>query len=897
MRESRAIPATPQSQAPHSRQQGASPFLWLLLITIPLFLLLAGVATHYALKKIETGAMAETRRNLEAVLHITHSAIEVWMEEKKNYVESFAQDPRLLPLIKQQLAIAHDRDHLLKSEQLQQLRLMYKGKDSLSGFGFMVIAPDHINLATKYDANIGAHNLIAEQRPELLSRVFNGETLVIPPVKGEIPIQRPDGTLIPIGYPTLFIATPIKDEHGQIIAAFAIRIDPAQSFARLTHVGSHDLKMNSYAFDGNGHPYILDNGDKRLDANQAKVTAQHIKGLIGTATADAITAVTDMNGYLNPQGVHVFGALLWDARYSLGLASEIDTATAMQGYQHARDNILILLATTTLIATLALLITALLMRHNHRLLERRVQERTAELTQANEALHTAKERVEGILAAIPDAIIQVDEGGLITAVNPRAEELLGYSQQALIGMEIEKLVPERLREKHLSARQQMMTPRAGTIKTSRPLIVVDKDGREIDVEINVNAFKIGEQWLAVAGLRDIRDRLNSEREQERLQQQLAQASKMKTIGQLTGGIAHDFNNILTSIMGFTELAITLTPADNQTLAHYLESIQQSSLRASELVKQMLAFSRGDSGQLQALLPAPIIKEAVNLLRATLPASIQINLNLAAGDSRITSDPTQLHQLIMNLVINARDALSGQGRIEIGLVRSQPHSTCNSCHEHISGKFIEIYVQDDGPGVAAENLDRIFDPFFSTKAVGKGTGLGLSIVHGIMHASAGHILVESHPGAGTRMRLLFPDMGQHQTESVADAATAPLRDNGSHHILIVDDEESITRFMSELFKGWGYRISSYNSAIEALAAVTDRPQEYDLIITDQTMPQMLGTELVRALLALRPDLPVILYSGHNDAVNEKNYQSYGLRAFLHKPVNTSTLHQTIQQLLT
>jgi PAS domain S-box-containing protein len=400
---------------------------------------------------------------------------------------------------------------------------------------------------------------------------------------------------------------------------------------------------------------------------------------------------------------------------------------------------------------------------------------------------------------------------------------------------------------------------------------------------------------------DVSVRKQAAEERERLQHQLQQAQKMEAIGHLTGGIAHDFNNILGTIIGYTGLALTRFVPDRESkLARYLREVYSAGERARDLIAQMLAFSRGTGNESRPHRLEPLVEEAMKLLQSTLPSGIDLSIRLDGDTPPVMIDPVQLHQLVINLCINARDAVDSHGRIEIGVQRrSGVNLECASCHGQVQGEFVELAVSDSGKGIESDVGLRMFEPFFSTREPARRSGMGLSIVHGIVHELDGHIAVESIPGRGSTFRLLFPVLSPASDdgagESVSDSLFAGERDNG-HRILVVDDEASVAGFLGELLECRGYRVQVLNDSETVLQQLRDAPDACDLVVMDQTMPGITGVELARALLELRAELPIILCTGYSDEVDEARARALGIRGFLNKPLSARTLLEMIERLL-
>jgi CheY-like chemotaxis protein len=309
---------------------------------------------------------------------------------------------------------------------------------------------------------------------------------------------------------------------------------------------------------------------------------------------------------------------------------------------------------------------------------------------------------------------------------------------------------------------------------------------------------------------------------------------------------------------------------------------------------MLTFSRGQRGERKPLLLVPMVKEAVKLLRSTLPATVEIETELAAGVPPVMMDPVQVEQVLLNLAINARDAMAGQGRLHVAVRTAELRAhVCASCRKPIPpGRRVELCVSDTGDGVAPEVAERMFEPFFSTKEPGKGSGMGLSVVHGVVHEHGGHIVVTSAAGRGTQFRLLFePAPGEQGLPEKPARARPRARRPGaelSGRVLVVEDEQMVGEFMGELLGNWGLDVTVLCDPVQARDALERDPGAFDLVVTDHTMPRMTGLELACHLCAVRADLPVILYSGYTDLIEEDKLSACGVAALVHKPVDPDAL---------
>jgi signal transduction histidine kinase len=375
----------------------------------------------------------------------------------------------------------------------------------------------------------------------------------------------------------------------------------------------------------------------------------------------------------------------------------------------------------------------------------------------------------------------------------------------------------------------------------------------------------------------------------RAEAQASQAQKMEAIALLTGGIAHDFNNVLQGIIGFTNMASRrIKEGRIDSLEGYLQEIHAEATRSRDLIASLLLYSRGGKAEAEVVAAEPVIAQTLTLLRSALPKRIQLTADV---DRRVTvrGNATQLQQLVMNLCINARDAIPASGgRIDVSLRQAQASGVCASCGAHVEGRFVEIAVSDDGAGIPADVVRRVFDPFFTTKDQSKGTGMGLAVTHGITHEHGGHILLSSYPGH-TRFQLVFPVV-EDVAEAPAPESVAPAE--RAHKLMVVDDEVIVGDYLGALFTDAGYAVTIFNDPRAALAAFTKDPTGWDLVITDQMMPSMTGERLARALLEQRPELPIILCSGYS----ERSTKAARVRAFLAKPYEAEVALETVRSLL-
>jgi PAS domain S-box-containing protein len=516
---------------------------------------------------------------------------------------------------------------------------------------------------------------------------------------------------------------------------------------------------------------------------------------------------------------------------------------------------------------------------------------------ALEKLAQSELELQTIIDTEPECVKLLAQDGTLLKMNRAGLEMIeADNPKSVIGQKVLGIITPPYRAAFANLTKRVFTGATGKL------------------EFEVIGLKGGHRWLdthavplrdthgniiALLGLtRDITGCKAAEAERAQLQQQLQHAQKLEAIGQLTGGIAHDFNNILGAILGFTGLTLDRYRADLPEKAiGYLNEVQKAGERARDLIQKMLTFARGSGGEAQLLDPRPLAREVIKMLGSTLPSSLVLSEQMAEEVPAVRIDPVQLHQILTNLVINARDATGGEGHIEVGLrLTSLAGEVCDVCHQPVRGEFVELYVKDDGSGIPADVLPKIFDPFFTTKEVGRGSGMGLAMVMGILREHDAHALVESAPGQGSNFRLFFHPATGHAPEAAAPAVVAVNEAEHAHCILVVDDEVPLGQLVGEILDAHGYCASVYANPRSALEAYQANPAGFHAVITDQTMPGLTGVELVRELRTINPDLPVLMVSGYSDKVDAETAQRHGIRRFFYKPVDPAVLLAALREVL-
>ena len=515
-------------------------------------------------------------------------------------------------------------------------------------------------------------------------------------------------------------------------------------------------------------------------------------------------------------------------------------------------------------------------------LERLVEERTAALVEVKES---ARDFLENVINTIADPVFVKDDKRHFVLVNEALCAIVGRPREALLGKEDGDMFPEeevavfrKMNAAVLDTGEENVNEELlSNLSSGEVRTIVTRKTRYIDPN--------GKHFL-VGVIRDIT-------EQKQLENRFRQAQKMESIGNLAGGIAHDFNNILTSVIGFTELSLDEVEKGTH-IEDNLQEIYTAGKRAKDLVKQILAFARQSGEELKPIQVDTIATEVLKFIRSSIPTTIEIKQNIES-DSLIMGNATQVHQILMNLFTNAAHAMENKGGIlEFSLKDIVMDRGVNREKLGLEpGNYIEIKISDTGTGIAPEIIGFIFDPYFTTKGPGEGTGMGLAMVHGIIENYGGKISVDSKPGQGTRFTIYLPVTGKRQEHRPYQPETLP---TGKERILFVDDEAPIAKIGGKALERLGYTVSIRTSSIETLELFRTKPNDFDLVITDMTMPNMTGDRMAIELMKIRPDIPVILCTGYSKNISEESASEIGIKAFIYKPVVKADLAKTVRKVL-
>ncbi len=513
--------------------------------------------------------------------------------------------------------------------------------------------------------------------------------------------------------------------------------------------------------------------------------------------------------------------------------------------------------------------------------------------QYEEYLQESEERYRAIAEDTPVLICRFLQEGIITYVNRTYCLYFQKSKEELIGTSFLLLIPEPDRAS-VMAKISSLTQDAPTQSVEHRVILPNG---AIGWQKWTNRAMFGTEGKVVAYQsvgEDITLRKAIEAEKERLESQLRQSAKLEAVGTLAGGIAHDFNNILAIIIGNAELTLDDTPSGHSARENIREIIT-ASMRAKDVVQQLLSFSRKSTHVKKPIKIHTVIEESAKLLRASIPSTIGIKTVIPSDSKVIMADPIQIHQVILNLCTNAAHAMEKNGGIlEIGIDDIDLDPESSSKYLDIPpGAYIQMVVSDTGCGIAPEIMDKVFDPYFTTKETNKGSGIGLSVVHGIVKNHGGAISIYSELGQGTTVKVFFPVSDATPSSQKTVEEIPP---HGNEKILFIDDEESLAKMAGKMLERCGYRVEVDTNPEEALKKFRAAPHQFDLIITDMTMPKMTGDQLVKEILKTRPNMPIILCTGFSQHVNEISAERIGIRKYLEKPLDKRELAQVVREVL-
>ena len=509
-----------------------------------------------------------------------------------------------------------------------------------------------------------------------------------------------------------------------------------------------------------------------------------------------------------------------------------------------------------------------------------------ELRRIQEELEKARDRYSNLYDFAPTGYMTVTEKGIIKEANLTIATMLGEARGLLIGKFFSHFVLPEDQDILYKHWQHLLEKKAPQVCELR---LVKKDGHSIFVRLDCAVTKSNEDDLD-----EVRAAVSDISGQKQMESSLQQAQKLESIGTLAGGVAHEFNNILSIIIGNNELVMDDLP-EWSPLRENTEEIRMAGLRAKDIVKQLLLFSRQADAQKTPIYIGSVVKEAMKLIRPTTPANIDIYQNIGDDVAPIIGNATQIHQILINLCGNAADAMINTGgAITIDLKNGTIDEEFMKPNASLcSNRYVKLTVQDTGHGMDKNTLMRIFDPYFTTKKIGKGTGIGLAVVHGIVENHNGLISCESAPGKGTVFTILIPAYEGRVEKGSEPKIVLPI---GNERILFVDDEPSLIKLGKQRLEGLGYTVQGSTDPSEALAMFEAAPNAYDLVITDMAMPHMTGDQLTTKILQIRPDMPIIVCTGYSEKLSETEAREIGIRSFVMKPLDKNDFAMMVRKVL-
>ena len=516
----------------------------------------------------------------------------------------------------------------------------------------------------------------------------------------------------------------------------------------------------------------------------------------------------------------------------------------------------------------------------------------SERKQTEKSVLQSEKRFRDLFNSISDLIYTHDLKGRFISLNPAMEKLFGYEHDELIGTKASDIMKP---EFAYAFESDYLEPLKMQGYHEGVTIYFKKNGEKSYIEYHSTMVHPdnGEPYISGTG-RDVTERILSQRKVKKLQEQLTQALKMEAIGTLAGGIAHDFNNILFPMFGYLEMMLEDVPKNNPLRGHLVE-VFNGAKRARDLIKQILTFSRQSDHERKPLETQRVIREALKLIKSSLPTTIEISKDIQKDCGLVLAEPTQIHQILMNLCTNAYHAMEATGgKLTITLKEVELAAEDLKDPAMIPGLYVCLTVVDTGPGMEQSIIDRIFDPYFTTKEEGKGSGLGLAVIHGIVKNHGGYISVYSEPGRGAEFKVYLPVI-KKQKETAKVETDTPIQ-KGTEQILLVDDQGIIVDIERQMLERLGYHITARTSSIEALEAFRANPDKFDLVITDMTMPNMTGDKLAGEMIKIRPHIPIILCTGFSEMMSQEGAESLGLKGFLMKPVVLKELSSVIRKVL-
>ena len=924
---------------------GSRWFRGLVLAGLSFSVIIVCLLGWLTLERNKEKILAGVGENLKEILKTADDRLNLWVEQRTNFLKLLGRDPELVILAKRLLAVTPEREDLMASDALPDVRTFFENKkDIFSNIGFFIINSNYVSIGSMRDSNIGTRNLISLQKPDLLRRAFEGEVLFVPPIESDVPlgnIPKADGDGNP---PTKFFMGPIRDTNGQIIAVMTLRVDPLKDFSRVIPFSETRRTGETYAFSQHGELLSESRFDEQLrriglieedQQSASNVAIQDpgvnlVEGQRPTIersqqplTRMASRAIqlklnmenagqtygrskieVDTEGYRDYRGVPVFGAWLWNADMGLGLATEIDVNEAMSNYYQIRWTVIGVLGFTLLLSVSAVLLVLILGERTSRALmkardnlEEKVEERTAELEERQEHLKAAVERSRLILDSAGEGIFGVDQDGKVVFINPAANRMLGYGPDELHGQDVHQKIHHSHSDGSVYPKKECpmyLTHADGSDHHVTDEVLWRKDGSSLPVEYNSMPIKKDDQIVgAVVTFMDITARKQMELEIFMAKEKAVAATQAKS--DFLANMSHEIRTPMNAVMGLAHLALKSDLSPKQR--DYLNKIQSSANSLLGIINDILDFSKIEAGKLEMESVEFNLEDVLDNLAnlVAVKAQEQENLEVLFAPAPevprfLVGDPLRLGQVLINLANNAvKFTESGEIVVATELLEEN--------EDEVRLKFS---VSDTGIGLSQKQIDRLFETFSqadtSTTRKYGGTGLGLTISQRLVNMMGGEIWVESEPGQGSKFHFTATfGLGQEPEER----RFAPSPDLRGMRVLVVDDNPTSRNILQGMLESFSFEVNLAASGEEGLAEI-ERAAEgapFELVVMDWKMPGMDGIEASRRIKG-HPGLekipPIILVTAYGREEIMQEADEAGLDGFLLKPVSPSILFDTIMQ---
>lgn len=858
-----------------------------LAISSVVFILL--LVTSFSIQSsMREAARRDMEKSLTTVAETTQQALVSWFEEERAVVRILADSEELRLHTRELLKVDLSSAELQGSDALRKLRLLFAPVLTTKRYeGFFVVTHDGINIASARNRNLGWVNLLAGQG-DFLNRVIGGDTLMSLPLRSDVPIEDDKGRLKE-GSPTMFIGTPIRDTDSSVLAVLLFRIGPQSHFNPILQRGRIGTTGETYAFDRVGKmvsesrfmPHLYETGllpreaSDNLDIELRDPGVNLVNGETSeferadqslTVMAQSATrgeSGQNLAGYRDYRGVPVVGSWLWIDELDIGITTEIDVD---EGYEALWSNLTVIRTAT--IVVMGLFISILMI---------------SSISRAR--LIASDKRYRSLFSNANDAILIADPvSRRILDGNDRALRQLLYSRAELLDLKILDLHPTATIDQVLTMLDRLEVESGVIFETK----FQRKDGSIYDAELSARMVELEDKMVVQAFVRDVTQR-------KILEEKLVHSQRMETIGTLAGGIAHDFNNLLTPIIGNGQLIAANVDSGNNVQI-FANRIVGAGQRAAALVSQLMTLGQKSESNMAAVELSEIVNDAIRLVSTSIPASISLTTDIDKSSTVITADAGQIHQVIMNLCINAIHAMEDVGgELRVALHSVEADDTFAQMVEDMKeGSYAKISISDAGHGMDETVRRQIFDPFFSTKEQGKGTGLGLSTAHSIVTSHGGHITVYSEPEIGATFNIYLPVSNVSATVAHTQPEGAIV--GGVDHILVVDDDVENTRMMSDMLTQLGYTITTSNSGDDAEQEFSDSRDDFDLVITDFAMPGMNGDVLSQRLREVRKEIPIVIMTGFEASLSQDTIRDLNIGKLLHKPFTREEVDRAIHEAL-